>query len=57
MYAGVDGFVQVVHASERVVRVHGHQSTMGYLCGSVTLTLSSGRTLAFVGENASVWMR
>ena len=43
-----------LHSDERVVAVSGRLSTMGYLCGSITLGLSSGREIGFVGENASV---
>eukprot|EP00962_Isochrysis_galbana_P045767 scaffold18144_cov130-Isochrysis_galbana.AAC.4 len=49
------GSWQPVAPDERVVRVTGAQSAMGYLCGSVTLHLSSGRLIAVQGGNPSVF--
>ena len=37
------GVWRAAEPTERVVQVAGRASTMGYLCGSVTLLLSSGR--------------
>lgn len=44
-----------VRPGERLVSVTGHDSSMGYLCGSVTLQLSSGRAISVAGENPSVF--
>ena len=47
-------------ADERIVGVRGRQSSMGYLCGSLTLLLSTAphappREVQVVGENSSVY--
>ena len=47
--------MHVLHPDERIVGVRGRQSTMGYLCGALTFVLSSGRELAFTGENPNVF--
>ena len=49
------GHVQQLQPGERIVAVNGRHSTMGYLCGAVSLVLSSGRELAFKGENSDVF--
>ena len=49
------GKVEFLQPGERIVAVRGHHSSMGYLCGGITLVLSSRRTIAFVGENANVF--
>ena len=49
------GSVQLLQPGERIVAVRGHQSTMGYLCGGITLVLSSNRELAFIGGNADIF--
>lgn len=49
------GKVEFLQPGERIVAVRGHHSSMGYLCGGITLLLSSNRTIAFVGENANVF--
>ena len=50
-----EGVMREVPTGERVVAVRGHASTMGYLCGSLTLMLSSGKEIACIGENANVF--
>jgi mannosyl-glycoprotein endo-beta-N-acetylglucosaminidase len=49
------GSWNAVAPGERVVRVMGAQSAMGYLCGSVALHLSSGRVIAVQGDNPSAF--
>lgn len=44
-----------VRPGEKLVMVTGRDSSMGYLCGSVTLQLSSGRAISVAGENPSVF--
>ncbi len=46
---------QPVRDGERIVGISGNHSTMGYLCGSITLELTSGRRIDFLGENTSVF--
>ena len=40
---------------QAVVCVRGRQSTMGYLCGAIELQLTSGRVVAFIGENSATF--
>jgi hypothetical protein len=49
------GSWHAVSLGERVARVTGAQSTMGYLCGSVVIHLSSGRLITMQGNNPSVF--
>ena len=44
---------QDVSPGEELVSISGHNSTMGYLCGSISLRLSSGRVIEYKGENAT----
>ena len=38
-----------------MVCVRGQQSAMGYLCGAFELQLTSGRAVAFLGENSATF--
>ena len=49
------GVWQEVSPGEDLVSISGHNSTMGYLCGAITLRLSSGRAIECKGENANVF--
>ena len=46
---------QDVFPGEELVSISGCNSTIGYLCGALTLHLSSGRVIECKGENASVF--
>ena len=46
---------QDVFPGEELVSISGCNSTIGYLCGALTLHLSSGRVIECKGENAGVF--
>ena len=46
---------EVLEANEAIVALHGTTSRIGFLCGEVELTLSSGRVLAFRGGNPDAY--
>ena len=49
------GTWHLVHPNEDILLVQGHDSKMGYLCGSITVTLSSRRCITIAGNNTSMY--
>ena len=45
-----EGRWHALREGERIVSVSGRQSTMGYLCGCISFTLSSGREVVIDGS-------